>query len=189
VPAKTLVAYYSRSGTTRKLAEGIAESLGADMEEIVEPRDRRSRRGYVRSLLEAFWQRPAPISPAKKDPAAYELVVIGTPVWAASLSSPVRSYLLANKARRRLLLHARRQRQRARLQELTASIGVHDRSGGSGENLLGVLDGADAGDASGPFGKSARCRHVRRQGAAGDGWCFPTGITVLACIPFSPSPS
>ena len=29
----------------------------------------------------------------------YDLIVIGTPVWAWSLSSPVRAYLLANKSK------------------------------------------------------------------------------------------
>jgi flavodoxin len=125
MPVKTLVVYYSRSGTTRKLAKGIAESLGADIEEIVELRDRRGGRGYVRSLVEALRRRPTPISPAKQDPAAYGLVVVGTPVWVASLSSPVRSYLLANKARLRevaffcTLGGSGNERAFAQMQELT----------------------------------------------------------------------
>lgn len=43
--------------------------------------------------------RPAQIAPTSRDPSSYDLVVIGTPVWAWSVSSPIRAYLMqhANK--------------------------------------------------------------------------------------------
>lgn len=37
---RTLIIYYSRSGTTRALAAELAERLGADMAAIQEPRSR-----------------------------------------------------------------------------------------------------------------------------------------------------
>jgi len=53
--------------------------------------------GYLGSLVEALRQVPSRIGAASKDPSIYDLIVIGTPVWATSVSSPVRAYLLANK--------------------------------------------------------------------------------------------
>ncbi|MBB4374150.1 hypothetical protein GGD63_006979 [Bradyrhizobium sp. cir1] len=55
--------------------------------------------GYLRSAIEARRQIPSRIAEAIRDPSLYDLVVIGTPVWGWSLSSPVRAYLLANKSR------------------------------------------------------------------------------------------
>ena len=72
--------------------------LGGALEEITETRDRAGLFGYWRSVFEARRQRPATIVAAKKDPSSFDLVVIGTPVWAWSLSSPVRAYLAANRA-------------------------------------------------------------------------------------------
>jgi hypothetical protein len=46
-------------------------------------------------LLEATGKRPSTILPKKHEVSSYDLVVIGTPVWAWSLSSPVRAYLMA----------------------------------------------------------------------------------------------
>ena len=51
---RTLVVYYSRSGTTRKIAEALSEALNANIEEIVEANDRAGFFGYVRSLVEAI---------------------------------------------------------------------------------------------------------------------------------------
>lgn len=96
---KVLVVYYSRSGTTRTLASAIAKSLGSDIEEIVEPRDRNGFIGYIRSLIETARRQPSAIEPSREDPSAYDLVIIGSPVWAGSIPAPVRSYLAANKAR------------------------------------------------------------------------------------------
>ena len=93
--SRTLVVFYSRSGTTRRIAEALAEALKCDLEEITEPKPRIGFLGYLRSLLEARRKRPSSIAPNKHDVSSYDLVVIGTPVWAWSLSSPVRAYLMA----------------------------------------------------------------------------------------------
>ena len=96
---KTLVIYYSRSGTTRQIAQALANALYADTEEIVAIRDHAGPLGYLRSVIEARWRTPAAIGRAKKNPSDYDLVIVGTPVWAWSLSSPVRAWLMANKDR------------------------------------------------------------------------------------------
>lgn len=93
---KCLVVFYSRTGTTRNVAEELARKLGCDIEEILEPTSRRGAFGYMRSILEATRRLLVPIGPATHDPSGYDLVVIGTPIWAWSVSSPVRSYLAAN---------------------------------------------------------------------------------------------
>lgn len=97
--SKTLVVFYSRSGTTRRIAEALSAALKSDLEEITEPKPRTGFLGYIRSLLEARRKRPSAITPQKHDVASYDLVVIGTPVWAWSVSSPVRAYLMATAGR------------------------------------------------------------------------------------------
>ncbi|MGZ3295282.1 MAG: flavodoxin family protein [Xanthobacteraceae bacterium] len=92
--SRMLVVFYSRSGKTRRVAEALAEALKCDLEEITEPKPRTGFLGYLRSLLEARRKRPSIIAPNKHDVLSYDLVVIGTPVWAWSLSSPVRAYLM-----------------------------------------------------------------------------------------------
>ncbi len=90
---RTLVVFYSRSGNTRVVAELVAKLLGCDIDEI-KPRTRRDGVwGYLRCLGEAILKFPAPIFETRTNPADYDLVVIGTPVWAGSVSSPVRTYL------------------------------------------------------------------------------------------------
>lgn len=97
--AKVLVVFYSRTGTTRRAASALAEMLNADVEEIVVTRSRAGPFGYLRSLVEAINRKPAEIVAPKRDPSAYDLVVIGSPVWAGCVSSPMRAYLDANQRR------------------------------------------------------------------------------------------
>ncbi len=96
---KILVVYYSRSGTTRKVAQALAMALQCDSEEIVETRSRNGMLGYLRSVIEARRKVPARIASSARDPSTYDLIVVGTPVWAWSVSSPVRAYMIANKAK------------------------------------------------------------------------------------------
>ena len=91
-----LVVYFSRSGYTRRIAEEIARRLPADLNPILERHDRSGWFGYLRSGFEAYKHRTPPILPAVKDAAAYDLVVLGTPVWAGNIASPMRSYLTAH---------------------------------------------------------------------------------------------
>ncbi len=90
---RVLVVYYSRSGTTRKLAERIARSLGADLEELADRTDRHGILGYLRSGRDAWKQRLTQLAPLAVDPTAYDLVIVGSPVWNMSLSVPVRTFL------------------------------------------------------------------------------------------------
>jgi flavodoxin len=91
--ARILVAYFSRSGHTRLVAAQLASALGADLEEIVDPTKRSGILGYFRSGAHAFFGRMAPIAPIVHDPSEYDVVVVGTPIWNVSVSTPVRTYL------------------------------------------------------------------------------------------------
>jgi flavodoxin len=94
---KILVVYYSRTGRTRQIAEAIAARLNADIEPIQDGGRRMGVRGYLRSLLEAMQNRVIHISAPTKDPSAYELTILGTPVWAQQMCSPMRAYITGQR--------------------------------------------------------------------------------------------
>jgi flavodoxin len=98
---KTLVVFYSRTGHTREVGHRIAAALHADMEEIGDRVNRRGIFGYFRSGREAWFERRTELLPLTRDPGAYDLVIVGTPIWNMSLSSPVRTYLQDQRNRLR----------------------------------------------------------------------------------------
>ena len=90
---KTLVVYYSRTGNTKFVAEEITAELGADIEEVVDLKKRGGKMGYLSASRDATTNRQTSIAETKRNPADYELIVIGTPVWFWSLSSAIRTYV------------------------------------------------------------------------------------------------
>jgi len=94
-----LVTFYSRTGTTKKVAERIADTLGCEIEEILDTKNRGGILGFLASGREASSKLLTKLKPIKKDPSSYDLVVIGTPIWAGRLSSPIRTYLSENKGK------------------------------------------------------------------------------------------
>lgn len=94
---KTLVLFYSRTGTTKKVAEKIATILGADIEEISDNINRSGVRGYLISGKEAVLKKINKINPIIHNISDYDLVIIGTPVWAWTMSSPIRSLITEQK--------------------------------------------------------------------------------------------
>lgn len=89
---RMLVVFYSMSGHTRELAGEIGRSLGAEVEDIREPRPRHGLSGVWRALVDALTRREPPIEPARCDPTGYDLLVLGGPIWAGRIAAPVRTY-------------------------------------------------------------------------------------------------
>jgi flavodoxin len=94
--AKTLLVYYSRTGNTRRLAHAIARELHCDVEEIQDTRARLGFIEFLKSCIEALRGHHATIDAVRHDPKEYDLIIVGTPVWAASVSTSIRAYLGAH---------------------------------------------------------------------------------------------
>ena len=94
---KILLVYYSRTGLTKKVAESLAAKIGADVEEIVDTNKRSGVMGYIMSGRETIAKKLAVIEAPKFSPANYDLVIIGTPLWVGTMSTPIRSYLNDHK--------------------------------------------------------------------------------------------
>ncbi|MFA5857029.1 MAG: flavodoxin [Candidatus Pacearchaeota archaeon] len=94
---KTLVVYYSRTGTTKKLAEDLAEHFNADKEEILDLTSREGAINWLKAGRDAFKKRTTEISKTKKDPSKYDLVLLGSPTWAGNITPAMRMYVRCNK--------------------------------------------------------------------------------------------
>jgi flavodoxin len=93
---KSLVVYYTRTGKTKFVAEAIAAQLGADLEEVVDLKKRGGAIGWINGGKDATRKSLTEIAPTQKAPADYDLVVIGTPIWAWSPTPAFRTYVSKN---------------------------------------------------------------------------------------------
>jgi flavodoxin len=75
IAMKTLVVYYSRTGNTKVVAEKVASELKAEIEEVIDLKNRKE---------------------TQKSPIDFELIVVGTPVWNSRPASAIRTYLKKN---------------------------------------------------------------------------------------------
>jgi flavodoxin len=90
---KTLVVYYSRTNTTKKVGDKIAEMLESDVEVLDDIKKRSGALGYIKCGREATIKELPKINKPKLDPSKYDLVIIGTPIWAWTMSSLIRTYI------------------------------------------------------------------------------------------------
>ena len=93
---KSLVVYYSRTGNARFVAETIAAEIGADVEEVIDLKKRSGTLGFLSGGFAARRGKETEIAPTKKSPAGYDIVIVGTPVWAGRPSPAIRTYLKKN---------------------------------------------------------------------------------------------
>lgn len=98
-----LIVYYSRSGYTRRVAQALANGCAADVEELRPVRDYTGVLGYLRAAADTLRLRTPLLEPLQHDPSAYQLVVVGTPVWAGRIPAPVYTFLSEHAARCRHL--------------------------------------------------------------------------------------
>jgi len=87
---RTLVVYYSKSGHTESVAERIARSADADIEEIVEAG---KRGGNVRAAFDAVFKRMPKLRPFERSLDEYDLVFIGTPIWRMNAVPAIQAFL------------------------------------------------------------------------------------------------
>lgn len=96
---KTLVLYYSQTGTTKQVADEISRQLGADIDSIV-PVD---SYGYDYDSTIERWRKEkedsvkVAIKPLTRNVNDYDTIFLGFPIWGGTYASPVETWLEGNQ--------------------------------------------------------------------------------------------
>jgi len=91
---KTAVVFYSLYENCACVAEKIKSQINADLIRLHVKNEK--KRGKIAGFFWAFGvmaSKKPQLLPYSFDPSAYDLIVIGSPVWAGSPSSPVKAFL------------------------------------------------------------------------------------------------
>lgn len=91
---KKLVVCYSLEGNTKFIAEIIAGALGADILEL-RPKKEISANGFMKYFWggkQVFMKEKPELQPFSKNPAEYDEIIIGTPVWSFTFSAPINAF-------------------------------------------------------------------------------------------------
>jgi flavodoxin len=92
---KTAVVFYSCDGNCAFVAEEIRSLLNADLVRL-ETADEKRREGFAKYFWggsQVFMHKKPALKPWHFDAAAYDLIIIGAPVWAGSPAPPVQTFL------------------------------------------------------------------------------------------------
>ena len=92
---KTAVVYYTFDGNCALVAREIKDRLNADVIRLY-MEDEKKRSGLAKYLWGggmAVKRIKPPLKPYTFDPSAYDLIIIGAPVWAGSPAPPVMTFL------------------------------------------------------------------------------------------------
>ena len=95
---KTLIVYYSLEGNTAFAAEKLAAALGADtlrLEPVKEYPTGGFRKFFWGGKSAVMAETPK-LLPNAFDPAAYDRIVFGFPVWAGNVTPPIRTFIRDN---------------------------------------------------------------------------------------------
>lgn len=90
---KILIVYYSRTWTTWTVASQLSSKLNADIQEIIDQKDRSWVLGYINAWKDATLKKLTKIHDINHNIQDYDLVVVWTPIWAWTMSTPIRTFL------------------------------------------------------------------------------------------------
>ena len=95
---KTLIVYYSLEGNTAFAAEKLAAALGADTLRLEPVKDYPTGgfRKFFWGGKSAVMAETPKLLPYVFDPAAYDRIVFGFPVWAGNVTPPIRTFIRDN---------------------------------------------------------------------------------------------
>ncbi len=91
---KTLIVYYSFEGNTEFIAKAMAEAIGADLLKL-QPKKEIPTKGFMKYFWggrQAMMKMKPELLPLEKNPADYDFIILGTPVWAFTYSPPLATY-------------------------------------------------------------------------------------------------
>jgi len=92
---KALVLYYSFEGNTKKVAEILAESLHADIEEVKPIKELKSK-GFSKFIWggsQVVMGKKPEIVELQSDLSTYDVIFVGSPIWAGTFAPPVKTLL------------------------------------------------------------------------------------------------
>jgi len=94
---RACVIFYSYSGITRGIAEGIGNASGCDLIEVKTKNPYSSFSVYTTGVLHSRKGACDPIEPEVIDVSGYDFLIIGTPVWAWKPSPAINAAVRALK--------------------------------------------------------------------------------------------
>ena len=90
---KILIAYYSDTGNTEKIAQAVERLLSDQQVSIARVRPVKDYRGPFTEVLSALFRRKPAVEAAVTDLEGFDLLVIGAPIWCGRPAPPINSYL------------------------------------------------------------------------------------------------
>ena len=103
---KTLVAYYSKTGNTREVAEQIRRATGADLFEIVPatpyPEEYRAVVAQAKKEIQAGFHPELKTNVASV--AEYNVIFVGSPNWWSTVAPPVAAFLASHDLSGKILI-------------------------------------------------------------------------------------
>ena len=85
---KTLLVYYSLEGNTKLIADAIAEEIDCDVIQLI-PKNDVPKKGFMKYVWggkQVVLNENPELEPFDKNFDSYDLIIIGSPVWAGSFA-------------------------------------------------------------------------------------------------------
>ncbi|MEI7942615.1 MAG: flavodoxin [Candidatus Riflemargulisbacteria bacterium] len=97
--SKTIIVYYSFEGSTKFIADYLAEKLGAEILSL-KPEKEISTHGFMKYFFggrQAVMKIKPPLIKYVFDVNKYDTIILGCPIWAGPIAPPLRTFLSENK--------------------------------------------------------------------------------------------
>ena len=92
---RKLVAYYSRTGNTKFVAEKIADQLNAETCEVIDKKNRKGKLIFLTGGYAALREKLTDIE-VTKTIDDFDFIIVGSPVWAGKIAPAIRTFLAKN---------------------------------------------------------------------------------------------
>ena len=92
---KTIVVYYSLTGATEFAAKKIQEQLKADLCEVLDKKHKQGKLIYLKGGAASIREKLTKIE-VTKSIEEYDVVVVGSPIWAGKITPAIRTFLSQN---------------------------------------------------------------------------------------------